>query len=446
MRLPLFASADPERSILFARGRVLSLAQLAQHGEALASALPDARYVVNLCERRAHFLALYAAALLRGMTSLMPASRAPDAIAEVRAAYASSTVCDDAWAERQTASVSGRRSASGVIEASVDAEQVVQIAFTSGSTGVPQPHAKRWRALMASTGHNAARLRECLGGGGRPWIVATVPAQHMYGTETSVLLPLGADMAVHGGRPLFPADVAGALAELPEPRVLVTAPVHLRALLASEQSLPALAAVVSATAPLDATLAAAVERRFATRLLEMFGSTETCVIATRRTAQESSFRLYPGVRLAPDAAGAAVEASWFDAPTRLSDAIERIGTDRFVVRGRSRDMVEVAGKRASLADLTRRVLAIPGVRDAVVFQPDALEGPSGSIRRVAALVVAPELSASAIVRELARSVDAAFIPRPLLIVSELPRNEVGKLTRGELQTLLKSASDPLQGP
>ena len=74
----------------------------------------------------------------------------------------------------------------------------------------------------------------------------------------------------------------------------------------------------------------------------------------------------------------------------LQDMVELRGDDRFVVRGRNTDMIEVAGKRASLADLTRRLLAIEGVRDAVVFQPepDAV----GAIRRVAALVVAPGLT------------------------------------------------------
>jgi len=72
-----------------------------------------------------------------------------------------------------------------------------------------------------------------------------VPPQHMYGTETSVLLPLLAGMAVHSARPLFATDVAVALSEVPEPRVLVTTPVHLRTLLASKQSFPKVAVVVS---------------------------------------------------------------------------------------------------------------------------------------------------------------------------------------------------------
>jgi acyl-coenzyme A synthetase/AMP-(fatty) acid ligase len=119
----------------------------------------------------------------------------------------------------------------------------------------------------------------------------------------------------------------------------------------------------------------------------------------------------------------------------LQDQLEATGPNRFTVTGRNTDMVEVAGKRASLADLTRRLLAIAGVQDAVVFQPDTA-GASG-IRRVAALVVAPGMQAREVLEKLAPGVDSAFLPRPLLIVERLPRNEVGKLPRERLLEMLR---------
>jgi acyl-coenzyme A synthetase/AMP-(fatty) acid ligase len=77
------------------------------------------------------------------------------------------------------------------------------------------------------------------------------------------------------------------------------------------------------------------------------------------------------------------------------------------------------------------------VQDAVVFQPDAAG--AGTVRRVAALVVAPKLTAEGITEQLAHGVDPAFIPRPLVIVPRLPRNEVGKLPREQLLAALKNA-------
>ncbi|HEY2591753.1 MAG TPA: AMP-binding protein [Steroidobacteraceae bacterium] len=448
MDAPLVHSAEPARPILFAGGRVVSLGEFLANVRRVASVLGAGGPIVNLCEHRDLFLISYCAALVRGRTNLLPPSRAPLVVEEVAASHPESLRCDDTWVARaladgSAAAGSGAGGTSGGATGAprIPLENVVEIPFTSGSTGAPKAHVKRWRTLLGSTVHNAARIRECLPSGGaaaRPWIVATVPSQHMYGTETSILLPLAADMAVHAARPLFPADVAAALAEVSAPRVLVATPVHLRALVDSGQRFPEVGVVVSATAPLERQLAAAVERVFGAVMLEMFGSTETLVIATRRTAHEGSWHLYPGVTLHPGPEATVADAPWFDAPAVLQDLVELEGSDRFIVRGRNADMIEVAGKRASLADLNQRLLAIAGVRDAAVFQP---EDASGAVRRVAALVVAPGLAVEAILAELGRGIDPAFLPRPLVLVPALLRNELGKLSR---ETLLKLAAEHLR--
>jgi acyl-coenzyme A synthetase/AMP-(fatty) acid ligase len=107
----------------------------------------------------------------------------------------------------------------------------------------------------------------------------------------------------------------------------------------------------------------------------------------------------------------------------------------FVVLGRNSDMVEVAGKRASLADLTRRVASIPGVSDAVVFQPDA--APGAVVQRLAALVVVEGLTEAELLAHLSPLMDPVFLPRPLVLVPRLPRNELGKLPREQLLVALQ---------
>jgi len=440
VKLPLLRSADPERPVLWSQGRAVIARELMRKVVAVSRALPEGRHLINLCEHRDSFLIACCAALVRGHTNLLPSSRADGVVAEVAALNPGSYRCDDDFVRAASEAASEERKGVGATYCAFElpGDHVAVKAYTSGSTGTPQAHTKLWRSFSRSSALNAMRMRECLEpvyGSAQPWIVATVPPQHMYGLETSVLLALLSDMAVHAGRPLFPADIAAALAEVPEPRVLVTTPVHMRAIVASGQKFPRVALVLSATAPLDAELAKQIEMQLDTTLLEMFGSTETCVIATRRTSNEQPWHLYPEVMLEPDADGVNVNAPWFAAQMRLQDVIERQPGNRFVIRGRNADMVDVAGKRASLADLTRRLLAIPGVQDAVVFQPDAAA--SGVVRRVAALVVAPTLTPEVILEQLAHSVDSAFIPRPLLKVASLPRNEVGKLPRERLLAALR---------
>jgi len=264
--------------------------------------------------------------------------------------------------------------------------------------------------------------------------VATVPPQHMYGLEMSVLLPLLGPFAVHGGKPFFPADVAAALAEVPEPRLLVTTPVHLKALLRDPVELPKLAAITSATAPLSRELAAEAQARYGAPMVELFGSTETCVIAHRRTASETEWQLYPGIALRPQPDGTQVDAPYFAQSVVLQDVVELLPDRRFNLRGRNADLVEIAGKRASLADLTHRLLALTGVNDAVALQLDEPDG--AGIRRIAALVVAPGRSEAELTEELRRAVDPVFLPRPLRRIDRLPRNETGKLTRAAVLAAL----------
>lgn len=437
--LPLLAPADAARPVAYLQGRAVSVAQFCAHVEAIAQRLPPAGSMLNLCEDRYRFLAAYAAALSVGHAVLLPPSRAEQIVAEVGNAHAGSYRFEDEDVAAAIEMGTFLISAAGNEECPhfIPADRTVMIGCTSGSTGQPKTYPKLWRSVHGSSARNAAAIRQALGidGGVVPAIVATVPPQHMYGMELSILLPLIGGMAVHAGRPLFPADIALALSELPAPRVLVSTPLHLRTLVESSQLFPETALIVSATAPLDRELAAAVEARLGGQLLEMFGSTETCVIACRRTANGEAWRAHEGVEMHPRVDGTLVTAPWFVEPILLQDIVELRGDGEFIVRGRSSDMIEVAGKRASLADLTQRLLAVEGVRDAVLFQPQP--DSVATIRRLAALVVAPGCNARQIRERLAASVDPAFLPRPLKIVDALPRNELGKLPRERLLAMLQ---------
>ena len=403
----------------------------------VAAILPVGRHAVNLCEDRYRFLVAFCAVALRGQITLMPPSRAPEVVTDVLAQYPDSyslgdgllgTVPPGHWTLPDTLPESP-----GDIPM-IDEAAVVAIGFTSGSTGAPKPNPKTWTAFRASTGQNRAALESLWQGHAMPHVVATVPPQHMYGMELSVLLPLLGPAGLHIGRPFFPGDVARVLAETPVPRLLATTPVHLRALVESGVVLPALCGIVSATAPLSQELAAAAEARFGCEVREVFGSTETCVIARRRTACDAAWTPLPGVHLHPKPDGTLIHAAHLPSPVALADLVELESDGRFHLRGRQADLLEIAGKRASLGDLTRRLLAVPGVVDGVMLQLDACD--TRGVARVAALVVAPDLEEAAILAALRESIDPVFLPRPLRRVPALPRSETGKLPRAELLKLL----------
>jgi len=438
-RLPLLGWADPSAVFAWRRGGAVTAAAFMAQVKAVAASLPAAAAAINLCEDRYAFLVAFCAIVLRGQINLLPSSRAPQAVDEVMLAHPGCYALGEQALDpapqgyRQLPPLDAAPAGDGSPWPLIPSDQVVAIGYTSGSTGTPSANAKTWGSFHASNAGNLAMLRAAIGP--QFEVVATVPPQHMYGMEMSVLLPLLGEVGVHAGRPFFPADVATALDEVRAPRLLVTTPVHLRALVESGIALPPIAAMLSATAPLPLELAQAAEQRFGAPVLEVFGSTETCVFASRRPAVDADWSLYDRVTLHPQPDGTAVEAPQLTSPITLADIVSLSdGGRRFRLRGRHADLLEIAGKRASLAELSRRLLAIPGVQDGVVFQLD--DGDALGVHRIAALAVAPGLDAHAILDGLRRAIDPLFLPRPLKLVQSLPRNETGKLPRAALLELL----------
>jgi acyl-coenzyme A synthetase/AMP-(fatty) acid ligase len=152
------------------------------------------------------------------------------------------------------------------------------------------------------------------------------------------------------------------------------------------------------------------------------------------TAIDEAWTLLPGVRLSPQPDGTLVDAPHLASPVALADIVELLPGGRFRLCGRNADLLEIAGKRASLGDLTRKLLAVPGVDDGVVVQLDA---EANGVRRIAALAVAPALSPDAILRALRMQMDPVFLPRRQRCLASLPRNETGTLPREQVLALLR---------
>lgn len=435
-RLPLVALAELPRPLFWHHGQAIDSRQFLSDVAQIQAWLPTGVPILNLCESRYEFVVSFAAVAANGQCNLLPASRAPRAVSDLLRAHPYSVaVCgtNDITPNTACRQLPGFQATQTTIVPDIAANQCVAIGYTSGSTGQPTAHRKTWGQLLASNLRNHGVLSNLLGD--RYQIIATVPPQHMYGLEMSVMLPLGGQVSIACERPFFAADVVACIETLPSPRVLVTTPLHLRALLDSAITIPSLDAIVCATAPLPHALACSAEERVGAAVIELFGSTETCVFAHRRPAREQAWTLYEGVTAHAQPDGTRISAPWLPDDVLLADLIDQPDARHFHLRGRSADLLEIAGKRASLSDINRRLLAIPGVEDAAVLQLDGCH--ARSAQRLAALVVAPELSDQQILNRLREEVDPVFLPRPLHRVERLPRNAIGKLPRATLLAMLE---------
>ena len=259
----------------------------------------------------------------------------------------------------------------------------------------------------------------------------------MYGFESTVMLPLVSGAALTADRPFLPAEIDAAVERVPAPRTLFITPFHLRAWVESGECVR-VETVVSATAPLSQELARRTEAVAAGRLIEIYGSTETGQVATRETARTSEWHALEGIRIRTEGERAWASGAHIDEPTPLNDVIEVLGDGaRFLLHGRTADMVNIAGKRSSLGYLDRQLASIPGVQDAVFFVPDEEE--ADGVTRLTAFAVAPGLTAAGILAALRERLDPAFLPRPVVMLDRLPRALTGKLPRAALAALAAEA-------
>jgi acyl-CoA synthetase (AMP-forming)/AMP-acid ligase II len=441
--LPLLAPRDLDAPLAWRGGVPVSARHFLADANRLAGTLPAAGPAINLCADRYAFAVGLAAALLRGQASLLPPDARPDTLARLHeGGSASFALTDDPslatpGLARLLVELPVQPAGEAADEEPVPAIEAAHHAvslLTSGSTGVPQAHAKRWSTLVGDVAAAVPRLSALLG---RPsleglTLVATVPVQHSYGLESSVLLAMLGGAAFDSARPFFPADIAAALASVPRPRALVTTPFHLKTLLLSGIELPQVDFMLSATAPLSPQLAAQAEMALGGPMIEIYGSTETGQVATRRTTQTDVWETFGQIRvhaeLQPQGGNAGerfiFEGDFVPEPTAMADVLELIDERHFRLLGRANDLIHVAGRRSSLGFLNYHLNSIPGVQDGAFWLPDDV---ADAVVRPVAFVVAPNLSSEAVIAALRQRLEAVFVPRRIVHVQALPREATGKL-------------------
>ena len=437
--LPLVSHASPDSIIAWRADGAVTLRQFLAEVRQLVALFPAGSHLLHMCSDRYRFSVGLAAAIVAGKVSLLPSTHTPEVVRQIKV-FAPDVFCltdsDHCTVDlpQLRYPVMGVSKPDEFAIPQIDSKQRIAVVFTSGSTGIPQPHPKTWGALVSSVQAEAARLglpHNCT-------LIGTVPPQHMYGFESTLLMAWHSGNALSHAQPFYPADICQALAAVPAPRVLVSTPVHLRALLDAGLALPENTRVVSATAPLSAQLAQDIEARCNAPLMEIYGSTETGQIATRRPTQSAEWQLLPGIRFTVEGDCVRACGGHIETPTAMSDMIEPTTEEHFLLHGRMADLVNIAGKRHSLAGLNHLLNTLPGVVDGAFYMPD--ETSPDHVTRLAACVVAPGMAASTLLAALRERIDPVFLPRPLLFVDALPRNSTGKLPRAALQALFQSRS------
>lgn len=412
---------------------------------ALAARFREGATVCNLGGARAGFLIVWLAALRRGCVQVLPPSGGPaDLVSILKSSADAVVVVDDAtllepeWERHAQCLVHPATLPPADLRASdfkwaPDWEKLVVRLYTSGSTGAPQAQHKTLGQLARGALALTARLESELAGelDAIERIVCSVAPQHMFGLETSVMLPLVTGIPVQEGRPLLPADIGSALGKDPSPALWVATPLHLRALSQAGERVASTRLVVASTMPLAPGLAQQAEGLVGAPVMEIYGSTETGAVAMRRTAREPAWRALAGVTVESSMDGTQVWGSHFDSPRVLSDRIELDVDGSFRLLGRHEDLLKIGGRRASLSAMNQLLQQMPGLDDGVFFLP-ASDSPT---ERLVLIYSGAAVDRTAAIKWLRARMDPVFLPRSLLRVERLPRTAAGKLPRAALEEI-----------
>lgn len=312
------------------------------------------------------------------------------------------------------------------------------ILFTSGSTGQPKAIRKSIALLEEESELLARRWGKTLSG---TRIAATVTHQHLYGLTFRILLPLCLGLPFNARLTEYHEQLHPLCSR---PLTLIASPAYLKRL---DPTLPTLscALIFSAGGPLAFEEAQLVNRCLSTLPHEIYGTSETGVIATRSQRQTtSSWSPLEGVIVRQQEDGTiSVDSPLFsdDAGETIHDLIE-LHPDGFHLLGRKDRIVKIEEKRLSLTDVEQRLISLDSVLDAAVL-------PLTQDRRVvlAAAIVLTEsgeqrkqqIGDSALINELRQSIrewlEPVAIPRRWRIISAIPINSQSKRAYGELQEL-----------
>ena len=268
-------------------------------------------------------------------------------------------------------------------------------------------------------------------------VVASVVLHHLYGLTFRVVLPMALGLPLHASL----LNYAEQLSALPDDKryLFISSPAFLKRLDASLTP-PPVNLLVSAGGALPWQEVAAVQAWLNVWPDEIYGSTETGVMAWRYRQEESTrWQPFPGVTfhgdrvtspLIPEAEGIV-----------LDDILHFTADGQFSLVGRRGRVVKIEDKRISLDDIEHRLLALDGIREAA-----ALTVTRGGRQGIGVLLVLNEAvrqqhEQSKTAQELAWRralrpwLEPVAVPRYWRIVDEIPVNSMNKRVTAQLQEL-----------
>jgi acyl-coenzyme A synthetase/AMP-(fatty) acid ligase len=314
--------------------------------------------------------------------------------------------------------------------------------FTGGSTGKPKVWSKSPRNLFAE----AFYLKEKFALSDKDLFVATVPPYHIYGLLFSILVPFVAHARVLTDIYTFPQEIISTVNKH-KASVLVSVPIHYRALKVDNLSTPSLKVAFSSSGVLNRPDGFHFLKKTGLGITEIYGSTETGGIAARCISEyKDSWKAFDIVNWKLTGSRLSVKSD-FTSPEMerdtdgfclTGDEAREDKNNRFVLLGRADGIVKVAGKRVELLDVQNKIKTLPTVSDAVVVALPTEKGRGCVI----AAVIACDLTETHLKKLLIDMLEPYAVPRFVKLVSSIARTATGKIDRRRIEQLFFDSKKP----
>ena len=430
-RYSLTFSSSSGQPLAWCTGEKISSGRFRSDVERLIQQLPIDGKILVTCAGRYGFSVALLASWLAQKSVILPPNHIENTLTKIREKFCVAFECDDAWEQIQNCAYEASSHDAWNIELQGSVEAVHL--YTSGSSGEPKVIVKTIANLFDEVCAIKSQFDWPDGA-----IIATVPPQHLYGLTFSVLLPWVLGNAWIDEVLLYPQDITAAI-ENTGGKTLISVPAQYQALLQDNAVLDGIQCV-SAAAPMPADFADEWQQRYQEEILEVYGSTETGVVAYRRQTTEDAWSVFKHVTLSENNGLLKVNSPFvsdqYEGGFLTADQVELLADGTFNLEGRVDSIVKIAGKRISLSYIESSLLACDGVVEAAVIAVQS----KGLLRDKAiwAAVVANDghlLSPRKLQSDLRGFLDGVEVPRKIVVVDQLPRTASGKLPRQALEQL-----------
>ncbi|MFC4891676.1 AMP-binding protein [Pseudofrancisella aestuarii] len=220
------------------------------------------------------------------------------------------------------------------------------IFFTSGSSGDYKAYSRTIKELE----NESTAINKCLNNyiSTEAVIYATVSHQHLYGFSFYFLWAFLSGHLIQTQRLISPEGILNRLVK--NNALIVTTPImisHLdKSSMIGEDTL-----VLSSASALSRENALSFFEKYKKEVLEIYGSTETGVIAYRRQIAQSDWKCFSGVEISIDSNSQLIVKSDFFSNSQqcMADKVKINENNNFTLLGRVDRIVKLAGKRLSLS-------------------------------------------------------------------------------------------------